>query len=118
VRWMADLDQVVHTVARLVRSGSCESSASDERGDDGGEGLHCVCSRVGRKERGINESVWKLKGYAEEAVAESFERWMMRRSTCWSCEERCLIPSRIQAFSHDVHCCNGYTRVVLDRGFR
>ena len=66
----------------------------------------------------INESVKNLKDYAEEAVAESFERWMMRRSTCWSCEERCLIPSRIQAFSHDVHCCNGYTRVVLDRGFR
>ena len=54
---MAHLDQVVDVGALLVRSGSCESSAGDERGDDGGEGLHCVCSRVGRKERGINESV-------------------------------------------------------------
>ena len=43
----------------------------------------------------------ELKECAEEAVAESFERWMMKRSTCWSCEERCLIPSLIQAFYHD-----------------
>jgi hypothetical protein len=50
---MADLDQVVDVGRWLVvRSGSCESSASGERGDDSGEGLHCVCGRVGRKERG------------------------------------------------------------------
>ena len=48
---MADLDQVVDVGTLLVRSGSREGSASDERGDDGGEGLHCVCGRVGRKER-------------------------------------------------------------------
>jgi hypothetical protein len=53
--WRADLDQVVDGGALLVRSGSCEGSAGDERGDDSGEGLHC-CSRVGRNERGINES--------------------------------------------------------------
>jgi hypothetical protein len=37
---MADLDQVVDSGALLVRSGSSESSASDERGDDSSEGLH------------------------------------------------------------------------------
>ena len=48
---MAHLDQVVDVGALLVRSGSCESSASGERGDDGGESLHCACGRVGRNER-------------------------------------------------------------------
>ena len=43
---MAHLDQVVDVGALLVRSGSGESSASDERGDDGGEGLHYVVELV------------------------------------------------------------------------
>lgn len=43
---MAHLDQVVDVGALLVRSGSCESSASDERGDDGSEGLHYVVEFV------------------------------------------------------------------------
>lgn len=42
---MADLDEVVDAGA-LVRSGSCESGAGDERGEDGGEGLHCVVELV------------------------------------------------------------------------
>lgn len=43
---VANLDQVVDVGALLVRSGSCKSSASDERGDDGGEGLHYVFELV------------------------------------------------------------------------
>lgn len=46
MRLMAHLDQVVDVGALLVRSGSCESSASDERGDDSGEGLHYVVELV------------------------------------------------------------------------
>lgn len=45
--WRADLDQVVDGGALLViRSGSCEGSAGDERGDDGGDSLHCVVELV------------------------------------------------------------------------
>ena len=43
---MAHLDQVVDVGALLVRSRSCESSASDERGDDSGESLHYVVELV------------------------------------------------------------------------
>ena len=39
---MAHLDQVVDGGALLVRSGSSESSASGERGDDSGESMHYV----------------------------------------------------------------------------
>jgi hypothetical protein len=44
--WLTDLDEVVDGGGLLVRSGSCESGAGDERGEDGGEGLHCVIELV------------------------------------------------------------------------
>ena len=50
---VADLDEVVDGGDLLVRSGSCESGAGDERGEDGSEGLHCVVELV-VKNVGIN----------------------------------------------------------------